>query len=86
MEILHDIPEPRLLDYFVVPAPALESDAVNGFASLSAMRSDATHIAPLGLDVPRFRDILEAKRSAAEDHAWALREDPAYFMVELRVM
>ena len=31
------------------------------------------------MDFVRLKSLLTAKRAAAEDHIWTLREDPGYF-------
>ncbi|WAO94751.1 Hypothetical protein NCS54_01234900 [Fusarium falciforme] len=84
-EILHEIPEAELISdaYPVQPEPPLKTDNdTSGFANLSAMAAEAPYRLPVRLDLARVESLLEAKKSAAEDHVWALREDPAYFAQE----
>ncbi|KAB5572323.1 hypothetical protein GE09DRAFT_1269069 [Coniochaeta sp. 2T2.1] len=80
-KILHDIPPDRLTcDVFPTqPEPHLttEFDAT-GFASLSVMAEEAPYRVPSRIDFARIESLLEARMSAAKDHIWALREDPAY--------
>ena len=79
--ILHDIPGESLVsdEYPLQPMPAIEVETVNGFASLAVLAAEAPYRLPSGLDFTRLESLLEAKVSAAEDHIWALREDPSYF-------
>ncbi|EEU34289.1 uncharacterized protein NECHADRAFT_50192 [Fusarium vanettenii 77-13-4] len=84
-QILHEIPEAELISdaYPVQPEPPLKTDNdTSGFANLSAMASEAPYRLPMRLDLAKVESLLEAKKSAAEDHVWALREDPAYFAHE----
>ncbi|KAJ4203294.1 hypothetical protein NW767_005411 [Fusarium falciforme] len=84
-EILHEIPEAELISdaYPVQPESSLETDNdTSGFANLSAMAAEAPYRLPVRLDLARVESFLEAKKSAADDHVWALREDPAYFAQE----
>ncbi|KAJ4327131.1 hypothetical protein N0V84_002393 [Fusarium piperis] len=81
-EILHEIPPAELISdaYPVQPEPPLKTDNdASGFASLAVMAAEAPYRLPERLDLPRLESLLEAKKSAAEDHVWALREDPTYF-------
>lgn len=84
-EILHEIPPAELISdaYPVQPEPSLKTDnETSGFANLASMAAEAPYRVPLHLDLARVESLLEAKMSAAEDHVWALREDPAYFAEE----
>ncbi|KAF4996707.1 hypothetical protein FGRMN_4365 [Fusarium graminum] len=88
-QILHEIP-PEIMaseDYPVQPEPILRtgSDA-SGFNSLAVMATEAPYRRPAGLDLQRIVKFLEARVLAAEDHIWALREDPAYFSEQFREM
>ncbi|KAF9421654.1 hypothetical protein BGZ94_008777 [Podila epigama] len=47
--------------------------------SLSDVAAATPYLTPAKIDLNRLRQLLAAKRSAAEDHAWSLREDPGYF-------
>lgn len=80
--ILHEIPDETIAsDAFpILPEPQLKTEAeVDGFESLAVMAAEAPYRVPQRLDVARVRSPLEARASAAEDHLWALREDPSYF-------
>lgn len=83
-EILHDMPPTTLLSAGVQPEPKINDPTSNGFVSLSEMQSEAPYRLPVGVDFPRLRAIFNAKRSAAEDHIWSLREDPSYFVDTLK--
>ncbi|RSL64592.1 hypothetical protein CEP53_003994 [Fusarium sp. AF-6] len=84
-EILHEIPPADLISdaYPVQPEPPLKTDNdASGIASLAVMAAEAPYRLPEWLNLERVESLLEAKKSAAEDHVWALREDPAYFAHE----
>ncbi|RHZ45742.1 uncharacterized protein CDV56_100498, partial [Aspergillus thermomutatus] len=77
-QILHDIPEAALIkDFPVQPEPAIKDEG--DWHSLAAVAADAPYRLPAQLDLASLEDIIDAKRSAAEDHLLALREDPGYF-------
>jgi hypothetical protein len=77
-EILHDIPEATLLDFPLQDAPAAASNDT-GFDSLATMAAEAPYRPPAELSFSRIESLLAARRDAAADHLWALREDPAYY-------
>ncbi|GFF99300.1 hypothetical protein IFM61392_00759 [Aspergillus lentulus] len=77
-QILHDIPEAALIkDFPVLPEPAIKDEG--DWHSLAAVAADAPYRLPAQLDLASLEDIIDAKRSAKEDHLIALREDPGYF-------
>lgn len=81
-QILHDIPEENLTrdTFSLQPEPWLKTESeTNGFDSLAVMAAEAPYRVPAQLDFARIEDLLSARTSAAEDHMWALREDPGYF-------
>jgi hypothetical protein len=47
------------------------------------MAAEAPYRVPAKLDLDRIYSLLQAKTSAAEDHLWTMREDPAYFASRL---
>lgn len=80
--VLKDIPDAELVSnkFPILPEPRLKTEAeVDGFESLAVMAAEAPYRVPQHLDLARVRSLLEAITSAAEDHLWALREDPGYF-------
>ncbi|OAQ99017.1 hypothetical protein LLEC1_01157 [Akanthomyces lecanii] len=84
-EILHEIPAADLLSdaYPNQPEPPLKTDVdASGFTSLAVMAAEAPFRLPERLDLARLGSLLAATMSAAEDHVWAFREDPAYFARE----
>ncbi|KAF5983034.1 hypothetical protein FBULB1_3970 [Fusarium bulbicola] len=88
-QILHGIPPDVMIsdEYPVQPEPTLKTDSdASGFVSLAAMTAEAPYKRPAGLDLSRLATVLEARMLAAEDHIWALREDPAYFSEQFREM
>ncbi|PTB65517.1 hypothetical protein BBK36DRAFT_1159666 [Trichoderma citrinoviride] len=81
-DVLHDISHDQLISeaYAIQPEPPLQlGDEARGFESLASMAAEAPYRAPAQLDLGRIESLLSAKTRAAEDHLWALREDPAYF-------
>jgi hypothetical protein len=77
-QILHDIPETALVkDFPVLPEAAIKDEG--DWHSLAAVAADAPYRLPAQLDLASLENIIDAKRSAAEDHLIALREDPGYF-------
>ncbi|OTA98874.1 hypothetical protein M426DRAFT_325623 [Hypoxylon sp. CI-4A] len=81
-QILHDIPAETLTtDAFPVqPEPTLQSEGeAGGFSSLTIMAAEAPYRVPAHLNLDRIESLLDARTAAAEDHIWALREDPSFF-------
>lgn len=81
-QILHDIPKNTMTSdtYPIRPQPQLTTEANStGFDSLAAVMAEAPYSVPAQLDLERIEALLSARRSAAEDHFWSLREDPGYF-------
>ncbi|KAB8075126.1 hypothetical protein BDV29DRAFT_172510 [Aspergillus leporis] len=66
-------------DIPVQPEPPAVSTLEPGMNTLTLITAEAPYRLPASLDLGRLRSIVAAKRSAAEDHIWALREDPGYF-------
>ena len=79
--ILHDFLPSSLTDKAASihkePSP-LSSDPT-AWASLASLVAEAPYRVPGRLDLKRLKAIIAAKRSAAKDHIWGLREDPGYF-------
>ncbi|KAM0417459.1 hypothetical protein ACHAPT_012521 [Fusarium lateritium] len=70
-EIIHEIPEAELISdaYPVQPEPPLKTDNdTSGFANLASMAAEAPYRLPMRLDLAKVESLLEAKKSAAEDH------------------
>ncbi|KAJ3535329.1 hypothetical protein NM208_g7175 [Fusarium decemcellulare] len=85
-ELLHDIAADDLTsDTFPIqPAPPVKSESDSlGFESLAVMAAEGPYRLPAQLDLGRIESLLGARASAAEDHLWALRENPSYFAQEL---
>ena len=59
------------------PSPILVNEIA--YQSVTAVTAEAPYRVPAHLDLQRLRSLISARRSAAEDHVWALREDPSYF-------
>ncbi|KAJ6149595.1 hypothetical protein N7471_000794 [Penicillium samsonianum] len=81
-QLLHDIPESTLTsDSFplLLELPLRSENELSGFQSLGVMAAEAPYRVPAQLGLTLVASLLAAKASAAEDHLWALREDPDYF-------
>lgn len=86
-QILHEISDENLTsnDISIQPEPQLKTEVeTNGFASLAVLVAETPYRVPAQLDLSRVISLLGARKSAAEDHLWALREDPGYFADTLR--
>lgn len=81
--ILHDISGDDLTsERFPVQRPLLHLKAdseADGVTSLAVMAEEAPYRVPAHADFARVEIILGARATAARDHIWAMREDPAYF-------
>ena len=79
--ILHEIPEVNLGDpsFPMQPEPPSLLSPNTGLVSLAAIAAETPYKLPANLNLERVHSIIAAKFSAAEDHVWALREDPEYF-------
>lgn len=58
--------------------PALVGDPTE-WSTLAAITAEAPYRVPAHIDFERLKAVVSAKREAAEDHVWSLREDPGYF-------
>ncbi|OCT46891.1 hypothetical protein CLCR_02288 [Cladophialophora carrionii] len=80
-QLLHDVPRDELANLQLSEQP--EPPAIGGpetsYTRISAVTAEAPYRLPAKLDTDRLVRILEARRAAAEDHLWDLREDPGYF-------
>ncbi|KAI0903681.1 hypothetical protein F4823DRAFT_617631 [Ustulina deusta] len=85
-QILAEIPAEDLTGptFPVQPEPRLKTEKEStGFDSLAVIAAEAPYRLPSNLDLKRVESILGSRVVAAEDHQWALREDPAYFVEQL---
>ncbi len=88
-QILHDISSDELLSdsHPVQPEPQLKDSAeATGFISLAVMAEEAPYRVPENLDLEKMERLLAARKTLAEDHVWALREDPGYFADQVSEM
>jgi hypothetical protein len=80
--ILHDLSDsaPLTGDYFPVKEalPRIIAEATE-YPTMSNIVIERQYRVPANLDFQRLRALVAAKRSDAEDHIGALREDPGYF-------
>jgi hypothetical protein len=80
--ILHHLVATSLTDEQipVKPAPpAIVFGSSTDFPSLAHLAAEAPYRVPAQINFERLKAVIAAKRSDAEDHIWALREDPGYF-------
>ncbi|OOQ91405.1 hypothetical protein PEBR_00541 [Penicillium brasilianum] len=65
----------------MLPEPPLKPESeITGFESLGIMAAEAPYRVPAELDLRLIESLLAARASAAEDHLWALRENPDYLL------
>lgn len=79
--ILQDMTEAVQIGAGAPPQPEPPSLMNNdlGLTSLATSTAEAPYRVPAELNLQRLESIIQAKVSDAEDHIWALREDPGYF-------
>ncbi|KAK4499316.1 hypothetical protein PRZ48_009829 [Zasmidium cellare] len=77
--ILHDVDEEKLLDSEPQPEPPASELETGETMSWTLLAAEAPYRLPSRLSFARLESLLKAKRDAAADHLWSLREDPAYF-------
>ncbi|KAI0449642.1 hypothetical protein F5B21DRAFT_493527 [Xylaria acuta] len=85
-QILAEIPAEDLTapTFPVQSEPRLKTEKEStGVESLAVMALEAPYRVPAKLDLKRIESILGSRLVAAEDHQWALREDPSYFVEQL---
>lgn len=85
-KILHDIPTDELVSdiHPIQPEPSPKANGdKNGLTSLVTLAEEAPYRAPAKLDLENIESLLAARASHAEQHIWALREDPSYFAEQL---
>ncbi|PYH43769.1 uncharacterized protein BP01DRAFT_278053, partial [Aspergillus saccharolyticus JOP 1030-1] len=82
-QLLQTIPDQDLLADHLFPIlpepPDMAHASGDGFAALTVLAAEAPYRPPAQLDLGRMESLLAARTAAAEDHLWALREDPDYF-------
>lgn len=59
------------------PITPIPSEAT--WASVASATVEAPYRVPVQFDVLRLQRLIDAKRAEADDHIWALREDPGIF-------
>jgi hypothetical protein len=67
-----DIPMPK-------PEPPLLSENADSHRTLDIITREAPYKIPAKLDYVRLCALVIGRKTQAEDHVWALREDPSYF-------
>ncbi|KAK5459822.1 hypothetical protein LTS15_003951 [Exophiala xenobiotica] len=80
-QMFHDVPRDELVSLQLPKQPEPPPIVASGtsYAQLSSVAAEAPYRLPAKLDTHRLVLLVEAKRAAAEDHVWDLREDPGYF-------
>lgn len=80
-QLFHDVPRDELASLQLPEQPGPPPIVASGtsYAQLSSVAAEAPYRLPAKLDTHRLLLLVEAKRAAAEDHVWDLREDPGYF-------
>lgn len=79
--VFSEVPRDQLLEIRVPlqPEPALIETRGASYLNLATVVAEAPFRVPDVLDTERLLRLISAKRAAAEDHAWSIREDPGYF-------
>lgn len=79
--LLQDMAARSLIDETVPVQPEPPPIVMNetAYQSVAAVAAEAPYRVPAHLDLQRLQSLISARRSAAEDHIWVLREDPSYF-------
>ena len=78
--ILHDIPPTSIFDDEFSIKPDL-GPIIDGaeYPTLATLATEAPYRLPAQLDLSKLKSLIAARRSDAENHIWALREDPYVF-------
>lgn len=82
--ILHDIDDSVLLNAMPQPEPPASELQATEAISWASLAAEAPYRVPSSLSFARLESLLKAKRDAAEDHIWSMREDPAYFVSAMK--
>ncbi|KIX01254.1 uncharacterized protein Z518_08979 [Rhinocladiella mackenziei CBS 650.93] len=79
--IFHDVARDDLSspDIPIRPEPAPIVAGETSYAQLSSVAAEAPYRVPAKLETHRLLLLVGARKAAAEDHIWDLREDPGYF-------
>lgn len=81
--ILHDIaPDEVLAEQYPVhkPLAPFPLDNNSETVTLASLAEEGPYHVPHAMDFDVLLNLVEAKRGESEDHMWALREDPGYFL------
>lgn len=82
-QIFQDLGKDEILNFDPAARPDLpQAPTLNEsgpYIQLSTMIDEGPYRLPTTLDTPRLLALVEARRNAAEDHIWDMREDPGYF-------
>jgi hypothetical protein len=83
-KILHDInpADFKLAPHAPMPAPLVNPSGVWDSASKSALEAD--YRTPQEISLSSLSLLIDSRRLAANDHLCSLREDPGYFVEQLR--
>lgn len=68
-----------LVTQFSIGAELASVELVSSWPTIEVLATHAPYLAPQKPDFNQLADLLAARHSAAQDHIWALREDPGYF-------
>lgn len=78
--ILHDLALNDMDDRVILGSSPFNEDSFRDEClSWTLANSEAPYRVPDKFDFARLCSCIQAKRTEAEDHLWALREDPGYF-------
>ncbi|KAI5275927.1 hypothetical protein E4T47_01103 [Aureobasidium subglaciale] len=83
--VLHDMNLDQLNLIKTKPAPPpIQIKSTLREQTVTTMAEIAPYRLPQKLDMQRLRQLISARRDEAEEHVWALREDPGYFAQTMR--
>ena len=79
--LVHDLlnSPPPLTARPIILSPPAAIDSVE-WPSVAQAAAQSPYCVPVQFNFPRLQSLVSAKRTDAEDHIYALREDPGYFL------
>ncbi|OQO03799.1 hypothetical protein B0A48_10439 [Cryoendolithus antarcticus] len=84
--ILHDFSDSQifLAPHQPEPEPPRPDTSMGTWRTVTSYALEAPYGLPQRMDIPRMRLLVDSRFQAAEDHLFALREDPGYFLEQLK--
>nr|OQO28463.1 hypothetical protein B0A51_05542 [Rachicladosporium sp. CCFEE 5018] len=84
--ILHDYSDSQILlaPHQPEPEPPRPDTSTGTWRTVTSYALEAPYGLPQRMDIPRMRLLVDSRFQAAEDHLFGLREDPGYFLEQLK--